>query len=58
MSQSDVAAVAAKGQEHHRIFRGRYSVFGDMINGLPRKILGYCTPEQLLEQHFYFVYAI
>lgn len=32
--------------------------FGDMINGLPRKILRYRTPEQLFEQHLDFVYAI
>lgn len=32
--------------------------FSDMINGLPRKILGYRTPEQLFERQLDFVYAI
>lgn len=32
--------------------------FGDMINGLPRKILGYRTPESLFEWQLSFVYAI
>jgi len=32
--------------------------FGDIINGLPRKILGYCTPEQLWERQLDFIYAI
>ena len=31
--------------------------FADCINGLPRKILGYATPEELFERHLDCIYA-
>ena len=31
--------------------------FADCINGLPRKILGYATPEELFERHLDRIYA-
>lgn len=31
--------------------------FADCINGLPRKILGYATPEELFERHLDHIYA-
>ena len=31
--------------------------FADSINGLPRKILGYKTPEELFEQELDLIYA-
>lgn len=32
--------------------------FADCINGLPRKILGYCTPEELFENQLDTIYAV
>lgn len=32
--------------------------FADCINGLPRKILGYCTPEELFETQLDRLYAV
>lgn len=33
------------------------SCFADKINGLPRKILGYATPEQLFEHELDLIYS-
>jgi len=32
--------------------------FADCINGLPRKILGYCTPEELFETQLDLIYTV
>ena len=39
------------------VFRGSLMFFADVINNLPRKILGYHTPDELFEKELDRIYA-
>lgn len=50
MPQPNVSSLYSKGKSIDDYSADDICFFADSINGLPRKILGYKTPEELFEQ--------
>ena len=57
MTQQNASPLYSQGKSMNDYSQEDIDYFADIINGLPRKILGYNTPDELFDDELDLIYS-